>query len=152
HRVQAILARAEHVDPAQRFASMAEVASALRATLRPRRWPIVIAAIATLGLALAIVRSDDRCGGGDRRVAEVWRPDRAEQLRAAFVAAAPLAGEAMARPVIDAIDRDAQAWAHAHRDVCEATWVRAEQSDALHDARMRCLARRLDELDAAIAT
>ncbi|HWB73471.1 MAG TPA: serine/threonine-protein kinase [Nannocystaceae bacterium] len=150
-RVRAILARAEQADPGLRFGSMAELADELRATLRPRRWPIAIAAVASLAVALVITRRDVRCAGGDARIAAVWSSARAQQLRTTFVAAAPL-GDALARPVIDAIDRDAVAWAHAHREVCEATWVRAEQSDALHDARMRCLARRLDELDAAITT
>ena len=151
HRVQTILARAAQSEPGLRFASMTELAGELRSTLRPRRWPIVLAAVASLAVALVIARRDDRCAGGDERIGAVWSGERESQLRAAFVAAAPI-GDAIARPVIDAIDRDATAWALAHREVCEATWVRAEQSDALHDARMRCLSRRIDELDAAITT
>lgn len=42
------------------------------------------------------------------------------------------------------------AWAVMHRDACEATAVRKEQSPELLDARMTCLRDRLDQLDATV--
>ncbi|HEU5056561.1 MAG TPA: tetratricopeptide repeat protein, partial [Kofleriaceae bacterium] len=41
-------------------------------------------------------------------------------------------------------------WVARHRAVCQATHVRGEQSPALLDLRMRCLDRRLAELDALL--
>lgn len=43
------------------------------------------------------------------------------------------------------------AWATAHRDACEATRIRGAQSDAVMDRRMRCLGRRLLEVEAAVS-
>lgn len=43
------------------------------------------------------------------------------------------------------------AWAGAHRDACEATRVRHEQSDTLLDLRMRCLAQAKAEIAALVS-
>jgi tetratricopeptide (TPR) repeat protein len=51
-----------------------------------------------------------------------------------------------------ALDRYAGAWARKHRDVCEATRLRGEQSPAALDLRMACMDRRLAELDALVST
>ncbi len=154
-RVQSIVQRALAREPSRRFATMAELAAALRTTLRPRRWPLVVTGSAMLLGAIAIARgtgTTERCDGGEHRIAAVWDDARAQTLRAALVAAAPTSAAVMVEPAIAAIDRRADAWRAGYREVCKATFERAEQSDSLHDVRMRCLGRRLDELDAAIAT
>ncbi|MBX7082962.1 MAG: serine/threonine-protein kinase [Nannocystaceae bacterium] len=154
-RLHAVLQRALAADPSARYAAMTQLADALRASLRPPRWPRALAAVALSGLAIAAARglaTGDRCGGGDERLAAVWDPARAHALQDAMATAAPGAGPDLAPPILARIDEHAQRWARQHREVCEATFIRAEQSDSLHDVRMRCLARRLDELDAAIGT
>ncbi|HLU67933.1 MAG TPA: tetratricopeptide repeat protein, partial [Kofleriaceae bacterium] len=47
-------------------------------------------------------------------------------------------------------DRYAGGWVAAYTDACEATHARGEQSAALLDRRMACLARRRGELDALV--
>jgi tetratricopeptide (TPR) repeat protein len=53
--------------------------------------------------------------------------------------------------VIARIDAHAESWTAEHRDACEATHVRGEQSDQALDLRMACLERRRVELDALAA-
>jgi tetratricopeptide (TPR) repeat protein len=53
--------------------------------------------------------------------------------------------------VLGALDRYAARWVAMHDETCEKTRVRAEQSEQVLDARMRCLEERLDEARALTA-
>jgi tetratricopeptide (TPR) repeat protein len=52
--------------------------------------------------------------------------------------------------VKSALDEQSRAWISMHREVCEATHVRGEQSADLLDLRMLCLDARLGELKALV--
>src|SRR5690606_24741940 len=107
--------------------------------------PMMIVAVWATGL----VRTEhDPCAGGRARLVDVWdervRADVARQLERSGRIHAP----ATVVAVEEALDDYARRWLAAHRDACEATHVRNEQSELLLDLRMTCLGRRVDELRA----
>jgi tetratricopeptide (TPR) repeat protein len=154
--LRAVIARGLSVDPAQRFASMSELLTALQRdpALRRRRWLSVAALLATCAAAGAISYQQSRrraslmCQGADARLVGVWNPARKERIHAAFVATKlPYAEEAFTT-LTQALDRYANAWQGMYVDACRATRVRGEQSEELLDLRMSCLEQRRGELSA----
>ncbi len=152
-----VLLRGLAFAPSDRFPSMTALVDELARdrTIRRRR----IAGVAVIALALAAVgvayarwpSADVPCQGGADRVAKVWSSARRAQLEAAFAASnRPHAAATLAKlePIVDDWGRS---WALGHRDACEATRVRGEQSEHLLDLRMRCLTDRLDEAGATFA-
>ncbi len=151
-----ILLRALSPDPQARYPSMAQLLSALRRD--PGRSKARIAAlVASAGLAAlvssaGVVRARQRgeaiCSGGAERLSTAWGPERGRALREAFErSGAPYAASA-ADGVTRALSAYGQEWVALHRGTCEATRLRAEQSEELLDLKMRCLDRRLRELSA----
>jgi tetratricopeptide (TPR) repeat protein len=151
-----ILIRGLSARPEARYPSMDALLAALRRapSSRRRRWLVaggLALALGAAGLAL-LVRPPPgaRCDGGAARAAAVWGPARQAALAAAFAGSGrPLAGPTLAK-VTAQLDGWARAWQLGHRDACEATRVRGEQSEHLLDLRMACLGRRLTEADATI--
>ena len=157
-RIRSALERGLRVDPAQRWDSM----HALLRELRADDWnrtslPLAIGALSLFGV-LAWGRyggqadappTPPACEGAGERIVEVWNPERAAQITAAFAAtdvpSARIDGE-----VHEALDDYARRWKAAAEHNCMATHVRGEQSDALLDLRTRCLDRRLAEVDALL--
>lgn len=145
--LHAIVTRALAAEPADRFASVAELVAAL-GRVRRRRTRLV--AIAALGIAagatasaLAFQRTPgDPCSGGPARVAAVWNDDVRARVRVGL-GDAPWTAQ-----TIGAIDAHAERWQLGFRRVCAATRLHGEQSDTLLDLRMRCLDRALSRLDA----
>ena len=137
--VMRALERALSADPAQRFASLEPLLSALAP--RTRRWPLVaaLAALTVAGITVAIVLGSrneaPRCDAGAERVAAALPADLLSRL-------APRAATALAA--------QGHAWATMADSTCRAT-ERGEQSAPLLDLRMACLDRRLDELAALAA-
>ena len=148
-RVLAVLARGLAAEADQRHESMAALVAALERAAAPRirrRWFAAGAGLAAAGLGAAFVlgpggASGPRCGDGQERLAATWNPER----RAALAALFPGADRFVAR-----IDRQARDWTTAHADACRATHERGEQSAAMLDRRMSCLAGQLRELDALL--
>jgi serine/threonine protein kinase/tetratricopeptide (TPR) repeat protein len=143
------------VDPVDRFPTMAELLAALEAdpAIKRRRALAVgggALLIALMSLAAVQSRSEKRalCKGSDARVAEVWSPQVRERVRASFVATGLPYAEAAAQSFGLALDDYARGWAVMHKDACEATRVRGEQSEEVLDLRMACLSDRLRELSA----
>lgn len=143
-------------DPQHRYADMAEVIAALSHGLgdRRRRRGRIIAGAAVTSLVLGGVAwayaSEDTCPGAADRMDARWNAARAEALARDFAATgAPFADDAATR-TIAVLDERAEAWKRAHVEVCEATRVRGEQSDALLDHRMACLDDALLELGALV--
>lgn len=91
---------------------------------------------------------NDPCGAGVQRVAEHWNDQRRAQLRQVLEDPDKPYATRTADAVVATFDRYANEWAAAHRDACEATHVRHEQTGELLDRRIACLARRLTSLDA----
>ena len=155
--VRAVLARGLAFDPAKRFSSMDEMLAALShdpAAASRRRWGVAAAAalvvLAGLGVRELAVRRARVCAGGEAKVAELWSPERKAAVRAAFRATGLPFAEGTWQGVERALDRYAAGWAAMHREACEATRVRGEQSEALLDRRMFCLDQRLRDAGALI--
>jgi tetratricopeptide (TPR) repeat protein/tRNA A-37 threonylcarbamoyl transferase component Bud32 len=156
-RIARVLVRGLAIDPAQRFASMSALLDVLddRVTRRRRRTVAigvaVVAAVASGGVIAATrepAANAELCSGGDRRVAEMWNAARKVELRAKFLATnVPFATDAW-RTVERSLDRFTGEWAAMHRNACEATRVRGEQSTEMLDLRMWCLDDRMREASA----
>ncbi|MFZ5445519.1 MAG: tetratricopeptide repeat protein, partial [Myxococcota bacterium] len=87
------------------------------------------------------------CRSGSSRVAAVWSAERRQALAAHF---GTLGGaDAFAR-IGERLDRWAEDWSTQHREACEATRLRGEQSDQVLTVRMACLDRRLLEVEGAL--
>ncbi len=97
---------------------------------------------------LTQVQQGRACRGADQLLDGVWDDAARTKGKAAFEATAksyaPLAWE-HARAEMDTY---ARAWVRSRTEACEATRVRAEQTEAVMAARFECLDRRRDELRA----
>src|SRR5262249_9017531 len=132
-----IIRRGLSYDPAARFPSMDELLVALsRDPARTRR----LSAVAVLGVAMvggglvfAQRRHEQLCRGGDARMSALWNDGARNQVREAFLRTKlPYAAPA-ADGFLRAVDEYARGWTTMHRDACEATRVRGEQSEELLD-------------------
>jgi eukaryotic-like serine/threonine-protein kinase len=156
-RLRQALLRGLAADPAARHPSMEELLDRLEndpGAVR-RRWLAVAAAVVTLGVVFAGLgffqaRRSQLCSGAESRLAGVWDAGRKEAARAAFARTGlPFAPEAWSRAE-KALDSHVRSWSAMHRDACEATRVRGEQSEDLLDRRMFCLDQRLGEVRALV--
>jgi tetratricopeptide (TPR) repeat protein len=157
--LRAVLARGRAAESARRFPSMGALIAAItsgRVRKRRRRW-VAIAAVAASAITVSVFwagirreRSRTRCEGGSERVAAIWNPTIAARIATAF----STTGSPLARTTWPstqrALDAYAEGWLGAHRRTCEATRVHGEQSEALLDRRMGCLAERLQRLDGVV--
>src|SRR5262249_17267879 len=145
--IRAALARGRRDDPANRHPSMEAL---LRELARDPMRIAARAGVATLAGAAALAgwmiaaRPAARCSGGDLQ--PVWHEGVRASVATAFrKTGSPHADETFAR--VDAALRARVAeWSEVHKDACEATFVRHEQSDTLLDLRMRCLAQARSEV------
>jgi eukaryotic-like serine/threonine-protein kinase len=140
-----VLARGTAREPADRFASMADL---LRALARDparvwRRRGIAIAALSTAAMAFALGRSHTEaaptCVGSTAEIARSWNP----AVRAAMAGHLRTLGEfaaGQADRLGDELDRYSAAWAVAHRGACLAH-ERGELPTTLYERRLSCLAR-----------
>jgi tRNA A-37 threonylcarbamoyl transferase component Bud32/tetratricopeptide (TPR) repeat protein len=150
--LQQVLRRGLAASPADRFPSMDELVRALAPRTRRAvvsRGALVVVALLALSLfgAERLWNRSQLCTSGPAQVAAVWTPGRRAALEQHFTA---LGGQPSLAAMTGALDAWAGAWAQQHREACEATRVRGEQSDQLLAARMACLSRRLDEVGAVL--
>jgi tetratricopeptide (TPR) repeat protein/tRNA A-37 threonylcarbamoyl transferase component Bud32 len=149
-----LVLRGLSLDPDDRFTDMDELLSELRRDRRKiwRRVALVVGAAALVGGgAWLLWPAAPECTGGPTRLAGTWDDAARTRLRAAFDATKlPYAPEALER-VSAEVDRYTQRWLALHRETCEATHVRGEQSVALLDRQMACLDRRLRSLGGLLA-
>ncbi|MBX7080188.1 MAG: serine/threonine-protein kinase [Nannocystaceae bacterium] len=141
-RVREAVLRGLDVDRQRRWPAMAPLLAALRPPRpRARALPIaVVVALATVGAAaVAAIGQQPPCTAGAATIAPMWDASQRAAVQAAFEASG--AGPGALAPVDDALTSWASAWAHAHDEACEATRVRGIQSEAVLDARGRCLER-----------
>ena len=88
------------------------------------------------------------CEGGAARLSGAWDPSVRSTVERSFLASGrPYAADTFRR-VAEALDGYGAAWSAMHREACEATAIRHEQSEARLDLRMQCLDRRLGDLRA----
>jgi tetratricopeptide (TPR) repeat protein/predicted Ser/Thr protein kinase len=145
-----LVTRGLQADPARRFPSMRALLDALGAG--PAAWPKRIAIAATLAVGVALVasslsrRAPSMCTGADAAWSGAWDASHATVVRAAFERAGRPSGAHALAEVTRALDDESARWHAMHRDTCEATRVRGEQSELLLDLRMRCLDDRRREV------
>jgi eukaryotic-like serine/threonine-protein kinase len=149
-----IVRRGLSYDPSARFASMDQLLTELSrdpAVLRRRVAAAVLGvAMVAGGLVFAQRRHEQLCRGGDAHMAGLWNDGARNQVREAFVRTKLPYAAAAADGFLRAVDEYARGWTTMHRDACEATRVRGEQSEELLDLRMACLDGRARELGALV--
>jgi len=150
------LLRGLQPDPRERFPSMGALIEAL--TILPKRKRqrrrTVAGALGVTGLvtagALLQPTSDATCTGASEAMESVWSPSARAQVVASLESVdVPIAAE-QAQTIAKALDAYAASWVSGHTEICEATAVRKEQSEALLDVRMSCMRRAKKEFAAAI--
>ena len=156
-RALRVILRGLSREPAERFGSMTEVLEALARDPRgrARRWLI---AIAIAGAAVTFVfayswrqqRAQQECRGGERLDVGTWDDAAKTSVARAFAATGAPDAEAVAARATHALDEYADKWTAMHRDACEATRVRKQQSEELMYLRMVCLERERTELGALV--
>lgn len=146
--LHAIVLQGLRADPRARFSSIDELLRALdRSRVRGRR---------TIGLATAAAMfagvvgylsagsaapPDDACSGGAREIAAIWDEDRRDAIERRFMALGPDYSAELWPPIATSLDAYAGQWSAAHQEACRSH-RRGEQSEALLDRRMVCLAQR----------
>jgi tetratricopeptide (TPR) repeat protein len=146
-RLREVLVRGMAPDPSQRFDSLLPVLEGLRRELGQGRTRQRLA-IGSVGAAAVLAgaglwwTAEAPCSGLQDSLTDVWNDDRRTQLTQRMTKGS-MDGWA---EVWSAVGRYASQWASARTDVCTATHVRGEQSQALLDVRMACLDQRLEGL------
>jgi tetratricopeptide (TPR) repeat protein len=129
--------------------------------IQRKKWAAAAAGVAVVGgLAFGgwrvLADRSQVCSGGPAKLAGIWdlrKPGEAEPARHAQIRKAFMdTGKSYARDVFATVSRAlttyAQSWANMHKDACEATEVRREQSAEVLDLRMSCLHERLGGMKA----
>ncbi len=144
-RMRRPIARGLAVDPAARFPTMPALLDALAPR---RRWaaPVVAgAAIAALAATTAALLASAPPAHACDRAEPAWSIEQRTAIQRAF-ASAPATWTHLQRD----IDAYAERWSIGHRDACEATHVRHEQSEAVLDLRTACLTGEKKQLAAVL--
>jgi serine/threonine protein kinase/tetratricopeptide (TPR) repeat protein len=151
--VRDALIRGLAAKPGERYASLAELEEAIARLVQPKplrmAWPVGLTLAVVVGASLwAYGQQQPPCRGGAAIAAKVWNEPRQLRIKDAFAdTGVPFYGDAVAH-VLDPIDGHVEDWVAMHREACEATQLRREQSSTMLDLRMACLGRRLDDVDA----
>ena len=161
--VHAILLRGLAPRPADRWASMDALITALRddpAARRRRIRRVLLAALGVLALtgvaAAGWLRPPAQdaaavCQSAAGELAEIWNDTTRQTVRSAFMATGRPHAETTYRRVAAALDRYAGAWTAMRTEACEATQVRKQQPAQVLALRMRCLDRRHGQLAALLS-
>jgi eukaryotic-like serine/threonine-protein kinase len=150
--VHAALLRALATAPADRWPDMDALLAELARSESPPRWraPLVMSATlaSVVGVTVWASSRGDVCEGGRAQIETVWNGSTRARIDAAFAATGVRYAAATADTVGRALDARAAGWIDAHHQACAATRIGGEQSEAMLDMRMLCLARRQRELGA----
>ncbi len=142
-----VVRRGLEVDPARRYPSMDGLLAVVRGfrRRRSRAWTLAVgvgmagavgAGVTWAGLAQPEV---EPCTGANLQLAAVWNDGLRDQVAAAFLGTQKSYAEVALGRVRSRLDGYAREWAEMHRDACEATTLRGEQSAEILDLRMGCL-------------
>ncbi len=148
------LLRGLDLEPEERFATMDGLLTALDPGRRRARELRLLAVVGLIlgALTVAWVASRSRtpppCGDASPRLAGIWDAGRKQAIRTAFAGADNRLGEDTFGRIEGTLDDYTRNWLAMHREACEATRVRGEQSERMLDLRMVCLDGRLAELGA----
>jgi len=139
-------------NPADRYASMDEVASELQRDLRRKRlgpWTVAAisaAALAAVSVPAVVIHNQSQCRGAEHQLEGAWDAKARDQVRGA------LGGDAETfQRTAAVLDRYAQDWAKEREDACAATRIRRDQTEAVLALRTGCLDLRLKELRHLVA-
>ncbi|ATB38149.1 hypothetical protein CYFUS_003580 [Cystobacter fuscus] len=167
--IHAALVRGLQVEPTARHPSMEALLALLELEPARRRTRLVAllgSSLLLLGLLGAgilwrLSRPAELCAGGPTRVQSVWGDSVREGVRHGLMASGVPGADSTWALLARSVDVYTRDWATMHREACEATRVRGEQSEELLDRRMLCLnhalqrvsalARRLEHADRATA-
>jgi serine/threonine protein kinase/tetratricopeptide (TPR) repeat protein len=154
--VNRALLRALNSPPEARYPSL----DALLATLERdpaqvrRRWLSAVALLVlfvgsgVLAWSAWHQRQSQLCTGAPEKLKGLWDTPRQGAIEKAFLATGrPYARDTWER-VREALNKYTVAWTDMHRDTCEATRLRGEQSESVMSLRMACLEGRRRELAA----
>jgi tetratricopeptide (TPR) repeat protein len=139
-----------------RFGSMVALLGALtRDPTRTRRaWWGAVCATAVIAAGLGWTRHaaeshrTQLCTGSQAEAEEVWNDEVRGRVRSSLLATGvPYAADTWSR-VAGEIDRYMGQWAVMHRQTCESTRLRGEQTEAVMTLRMACLEQRRSEVRA----
>lgn len=157
-----VLLRGLTVDPARRFPTMevllrallSDPTAAVRRKTAARRRAVTLAVVGILaGVGMfaawrAISSREPPCTGAELRLQAVWDTAVKQKARTAFLeTAAPYAAPTWARTE-ETLDAYSGEWVAMYTEACEATRLHGEQSEAMLDLRMLCLARLASDLGA----
>jgi tetratricopeptide (TPR) repeat protein/tRNA A-37 threonylcarbamoyl transferase component Bud32 len=152
--VRKVLARGLRPDREERFADMRELLAEVTRdrTKKQRRWAGAGIAIALLSLAGVVYRSasHQRAAMCRASFSDVWNDAQRNRVRSAFHGTGISYADEAANKTVQGLDDAAQRWETMHRDACEATYVRHEQSSEALDLRMHCLGESHDHFKALV--
>ena len=142
----------------QRFSSMEPLLEELSSATNPASTRAVYGLVAAITLLLLgggtwAARERARaqvCTGGVAALATTWNTDAAAAIATQFKVTASDHGLDQAGRVRRTLDAYSERWAAAHRDACEATRIRGEQTETILALRMTCLERKRKELAALL--
>ena len=155
-RIRQALLRGLGADRATRYPSMRALLDDLARDPSQRRRRIVTAAAVVVALVATgtwLRHNGDAgrsqlCTGAEPESAEVWNAGVRQNIERSLLATgAPYAADTWRR-TRDQVDRYMTRWRAMHRDTCEATRLRGEQSETVLAARMACLEQRRREVQA----
>ncbi len=154
--VNRALVRALSTPPEARYPSL----DALLATLERDPAQVLRRRLSAVALLVLVIgsgvlawsawhqRHASLCTGAPEKLRGIWDPPRRMTIEQAFLATGrPYARDSWER-VRDALDKYTGAWRDMHRETCEATRLRGEQSESVMSLRMACLEGRRQELAA----
>ena len=154
--VRRIVLRGLSTDPDDRFGSMDELLDTLADDPRARRRKVFagVAAVlfGVLGVQYMRSRQPKVCQDSPQLFATVWNDGRRATATAGVSAVEGEHIDPTWSRAVATIDAYGEAWIQMHREACEATHLRGEQSTRLLELRNNCLQERLDELDALAAS
>ncbi len=156
-----LLVRGLAVRPADRHPAMDALLDQLRRRLERERTRIFAVALGVavvagfaiwggLGWRARALERAELCQGGARRLAGVWDDAAKARVRDALLGSGKPYAADVWKNVEATLDRRAAEWVAMHKDSCEATRLRGEQTDQVMTLRMVCLDRKLGDLGALV--
>ncbi len=156
-RVRRAIERGLHLDPARRFPSMhallAEIDSGGARLGGTAVWVGAVVSLAVIGAA--VWSPDERsgvCSQSEAGLSGVWDEATRDTVHTALVATNAAYVEDVWPSISASLDAYAKDWVETHREVCAATSLRGERSQAALQQSMACLAGRRREMRAVVTT
>jgi tetratricopeptide (TPR) repeat protein len=111
---------------------------------------VALALWGVLGWRARVVERAELCQGGPRRFAGLWDADQKARVRDALIKTGKPYAADVWKNVEASLEGYAARWMKMHKDSCEATRLRGEQTDQVMTLRMVCLDRKLQEMGALV--